>query len=418
MSRYDGNLAFVRDFLSRLVDNMTANSHPREIGGDYFWFRQDGGMLTLDSNEYRDYQKVLEQLTEKLAPTGDLSQSTIDSALQDAMFAVLSVQTLGDGDNNTRVSKAVRTLRELPDRTSEPFECLLEVRGLDKNSLPSSFGRIRFVIFNKYQRRKLYKKFKPEQHALCDSTADRLMDSCLGVVTCSARDVKAATILARREVQATVECLNFFSDFVPYNHSWLFLPGELETTVIRKIAVGEHGTFTLESSRVGPMGGYAIGKLRSRKNINKAVKRIDRLLQAQTNPVEDLLLRSVRWAGRATVAPLREEAFMLYTIALESVVLPGADHGELSHRLSQRVAKLTADTVTERGALQTRTKKLYGVRSEIVHSGLYEVSEGDLGLIGSITKRVIFKLLADSTVAGLTKTDELEQWYEQRMLEG
>ena len=415
--RYDGDLSFVSKFLLRLVDNTPSSPDPRETLTGHTWIRQDEGMLTLDSNEYRDYQEVRTELAKKLAPEEDLSKATIDSALQDAIFATLDIRNRSNEDTNNRVKEAVQSLRGLTDRPSEAFKCWSEVRGLDLNSLPTSFGHIRFVKFTDCELNNLLARLKPNNSALLASLSKRLMGTGLGIVERKARDIRAAIVLASREEQITVECLNFFSDMLDYNHSWLSLPGGHETAVTTKIAVGRGGAFVTDS-RVGPVGGYDIARLRSQPNIQAVVQRVDQLLQERESEVDELLLKALRWAGRATVAPSRGEAFMLYAIALECVVLPGADRGELRHRLSQRIAKVTQDSVAKRAELQKTMSRLYDVRSKIVHSGHYKVQEDELYLIRNITKGVILRLLTDVGIAKLEKASDLDRWYEERMLEG
>ena len=425
-----GDLEFVRVFLQDLVDNTTetVGIDPSGIPDGRSWFRAGEGILTLSSEEHRQYQDVLEELIPKLAPDGDLSESTIDSALRDALFAAIDIQRGRDPNSSARVRAAVEKLKELASRKPETFECWLEVGGLDRESLPRSFGRVRFVHFSEYQQRRLYRTIrnasrgpngisKSEVRSLVNAQKDGLHDSCFGIVECEARDSKAATTFAAREIRATVECLNFFSDLIPYNRSWLFLPGERESTGTTTMAVGGPGSFAMTSSHVGPLGGYSISQVASQKSISKATRRISKLLQAHSrNEVEELLLTSARWAGRATVSPLREEAFMLYAIALECLVLPGTDAGELRHRLSQRVARLTPGTVASRVERQKITKKLYDIRSKIVHSGHYEVGEKELYRIRAIAKRVIFDLLSNPRLASLSTTKALEAWYERQML--
>ena len=417
-SRYDGDLSFVRDFLQRLVENTPSSSVPHDFSIGRTLIKQDEGMLTLDSNEYRDYLKVRAELNKKLAPEGDLSPSTIDFALREAIFTALDIRNRSGADAKSRVKEAVLVLHDIRNQPSEPFECWLEIGGLDPNSLPSSFGRVRFVVFTDYQIRRLSKRSKTNLSALLDARTERLLGSCFAIAESRGRDIRAATTLAMREVQATVECLNFFSDMLDYNHSWLFLPGDQKTTVTTKIAFGDHGRFTVESKAVGPMGGYDVKRLRSQPNIRGIVKRISRLLQKRGGEVDELLLKALRWAGRATVAPLRNEAFMLYAIALECVVLPGSDRGELRHRLSQRVAKVTQDTVAKRTETQKLIGRLYDVRSKIVHTGLYAVNEDELYRMRNVAKGVILTLLKDTRVAGLNTAGQLDQWYEDRMLKG
>ena len=173
----------------------------------------------------------------------------------------------------------------------------------------------------------------------------------------------------------------------------------------------------MKMSRVGPMGGYSLAKLSAQKGIQKAVKRVRELLEKQSrNEVEELLLKAVRWSGRATVSERHEESFLLYAIALECIVLPGMDGGELGYRLSQRVARLIGGDMRDREMLQKKTKELYGIRSKIVHSGFYEINEDDLNGMRTIAKTVVLRLLADAEVQGFASAKHLSNWYERQML--
>ena len=63
-----------------------------------------------------------------------------------------------------------------------------------------------------------------------------------------------------------------------------------------------------------------------------------------------------------------------------------------------------------------RTKKLYAIRSEIVHSGRYEVNEEQYAEIYNITKSTILKLLASQHVRGFSQPDDFENWLKELSL--
>ena len=150
----------VRAFLQHLVDNASTGFDPRSFPEGPSWFRAGDGMLILDWEEYRRYQEVLAELIDRLAPSGDLSESTVASALTDAAFDVLDIRKVGNPDPNARVTAAVERLKALAARESELFECWIEVGGVQQESLPWRFGRVRFVKFNEYRRRRLYRSIK------------------------------------------------------------------------------------------------------------------------------------------------------------------------------------------------------------------------------------------------------------------
>ena len=56
--------------------------------------------------------------------------------------------------------------------------------------------------------------------------------------------------------------------------------------------------------------------------------------------LQDRILSALQWAGRAAVEERREEAFLLYAIAIESLLLGGKSHVEVTERLAVRGAHL------------------------------------------------------------------------------
>ena len=151
--------------------------------------------------------------------------------------------------------------------------------------------------------------------------------------------------------------------------------------------------------------------------VRRAVRRLRSLLEKESgNKVEDLTLRAVRWGGRATAEETPEESFLLFTIALECLILPHGDNHELRYRLSQRVAQLLGRNTPERKSLMEKTKKLYDIRSKIVHSGHYEVNEEQYGEIYNIAKSTILKLLANPRVKGFSRLEDFENWLNELSL--
>ena len=123
------------------------------------------------------------------------------------------------------------------------------------------------------------------------------------------------------------------------------------------------------------------------------------------------MLASFRWAGRATVELRREQSFLLFAIALESAVLPLKTNQELSFRLAVRTARLLGKTAAEREEMQKAVRDLYGLRSKIVHSGSYEVTDEDLGQLRTLTKRALIRLLQRKS-AWQEKPKTLDDWFD------
>ena len=83
---------------------------------------------------------------------------------------------------------------------------------------------------------------------------------------------------------------------------------------------------------------------------------------SQRNDLEEKIIASIQWAGRATAETRREAAFLLYAIALETMVLSDNNPIELTYRLRMRTAHLLASDVGSRRDLFSKLGKLYDIR--------------------------------------------------------
>ena len=379
--------------------------------------------MFLEPETLAEYRNVRQKLLEKFAPDEDLSESAIDSVLRTAVFEVVDIPKRRDQNLSVRLDQALEILRTFLASPSEEYECWIEVGGLDVSSLSACFGGVRFVVFDEDQIQNL-KKTIHTKHVIGQSEKlmfidDLLADSLLGRPTAvskvNARDAKAALSLAERKVRSIIECLNFFSDAIPGDHGSLFLPTNQESpSGVERLAVSDSGSMYHDYSDDRPVGVFSIAEVRenAEEMAPCAFDRVESLLEKSRNDVDELLLTAVRWAGRATVATTREEAFLLFAIALECLVLP-TEKDELRYRLSQRVARLCGEDMDQRLELAKRTKKLYDVRSKIVHSGHYEVTEDERDEIQIATRVVILRLLTDPDVEKYGKLDKLHEYFER-----
>lgn len=137
---------------------------------------------------------------------------------------------------------------------------------------------------------------------------------------------------------------------------------------------------------------------------------------SRRNAFEQRVLTALQWAGRATADERREEAFLLYLISLESLILGEKADRELGYRLKLRCAHLLGRTRAHRAAIADRISELYGIRSKIVHAGRMEVNDEDLSAARSLAKNALVAILR-SRVRPTPKTSKsFEEWFEERML--
>lgn len=413
-------LDFVRSFIRDLETRLRSSSPDARPHGFPFEYRRDEGALFLTRAEIQHYRRTLDRLVAAVVRDDDLSASTVSAALSDAIFEALDLPGTREDDFSTRLDAGIRRIRELDSLPAKDHECLIEVSGMDMESLPAMFGSVRFVRFSEYQERQLLRKMRPASsrratmRQMLGNQTGRMLNHCYGVIEVCARDDKAAIALANRQLRRAVDALNFFTDWAARPGGWLSLPGERGYGTTTTVTTTVDGLSHLEERNTHPIPSFSMKRLRQNKPLLPMVRNVSGLLRKKRSEVEELLLTAVETSGRATVATRPEQSFLLYAIALESLVLAGLRE-ELRYRLSHRVARVLERNVRRRVECSKRIKKLYDIRSKIVHSGSFEVVS-DLDPMRRHAKTVILKLLSNAGVRKCQTRQELNAWFERQEL--
>lgn len=426
MAAYLKHLEFLRElFTSFFTDTEQDEDRPRD---EFAWFfSRDGlGSIWLKPDERAEFLSAVQRLSRRYGPEGQISRRTVERALGDALLSAFGKPGQEEPPFEDRLEAALDDLHRMLGRPSVTYTCFLPIGGTSGSGLPFYFGKFRFVVFNDSQLRKFrasahHHSVSPEQLDLRLRTIGELRDSDLWLAPCAVRGVKAkdpeaARSIVEADLPGTLDALNFFSDLTPYQSGRVFVLGERGQAAITAATLGDDHSFSLPRRLVGPSPVFEFAKLRATAHLSSFVRRVHDMLRTEAaTEVIEILLSAVRWAGRAACEPRPEQAFLWYAISLESAVIP-ADTQELGYRLRLRVAHLLAESVHERVEMMERVKKLYTIRSKIVHSGWYEVPPGDLEALRSIAKEVVLKLLTEPSVRRLSSKRELEEWFEARVL--
>jgi hypothetical protein len=142
---------------------------------------------------------------------------------------------------------------------------------------------------------------------------------------------------------------------------------------------------------------------------------VSKLLQQRTS-FANRILAGYEIAGGACIEQRYHMSFLLFAIALESVVLGKQNKSEITYQLSSRIAHLLATDVPSRRNLSKTVNSLYSLRSTIVHAGESEVAERELGSFRNICLSALFALSTLPAFEDMKSVEELEQWFNDRML--
>jgi hypothetical protein len=342
----------------------------------------------------------------------------LEKYVQEALFHSLDILEKRQEPFEERVKDS---LAELYKRLSAPpllYRCFVPIHGFVSKDLPFTFGDIRFVEFGASHLRQLLKSIGPgadfKEYRIELKKGGGLWGIPCASVKVTSRDFDSAEALARLKARAVVDSLNFFHDLIPYNRGWLHFPGE-GARVMELAALGSsEGQTWLHHRWAGPEQ-FSLEKLRKYgRRIQRPLRNVSTLIRSvRPKTAGEVLLTASRWAGRASVEPRREQSFLLFAIALEAVVLPEIQQ-EVTYRLSLRVAGLLGKTRKQREEVKESVKRLYEIRSKIVHDGSYEVTDDELGRLRELTKIAILRLLQRRSLWNVTR-EMLGKWLESRI---
>lgn len=423
-------LKVVSAFIESLMSSEMPSSEDRRFDL-YFWHAGEG-TLFLSAEEAQQYRACLRALLEVVSSTEKISPRAAEGVFQNAIFGALDIRKQRTPEFKARLDQALQELRQRLTAAPQTFRVYHRVNGLAPEGLPSTVGNVEFVVFDDRQleqfRSALAKhRVSEEQLELRRQLVEELrqekdLAGCVvAAVKVPAIEGGAAQSLSTRELWLAIDVINFYSDLIPYNHGHLSLPGEADgaNVLIPQLVVEgtQLGSVSVNRTRRGRLGELSLRQLwelDSRRNLG--FSRVANLLGGQRNRLEEKIIASIQWAGRATQEIRREESFLLYAIALESIVLSDNDPIELTYRLRVRVAHLLGDDVESRRDLLTKLGDLYKIRSMIVHSGRYQVTDADLSLLRGITKAALIRICTGSEFLSMSSPEELAEWFQDRIL--
>lgn len=203
--------------------------------------------------------------------------------------------------------------------------------------------------------------------------------------------------------------------------SRVFLPSDADS--VSQFALlfkrGDRPSFSWLMSRQGPLLLIALSVLDTPRAGKFGVVRVSEILgKRERTSLEQRIMSSLQWSGRASTAIQREEAFPLFAIALEALLLGNREHGELSFKFSTRGALLLMKSFDGRKRVKGELASLYKRRSAIVHSGSTEISDKELSAMRWYSKQAVLTVLTTSPFTAMCHEDEFDSWLDEQMLGG
>jgi len=117
------------------------------------------------------------------------------------------------------------------------------------------------------------------------------------------------------------------------------------------------------------------------------------------------------WLGRSTSMMTREESLTSCTIAIERLIVLDGEQATVE-KFSERLAYLLSDIPNERRTINRIAKRLYDIRSQIVHSGYRGIRDSDYVQMECFAMHAVAKTAKLS--CDLKKHEDLIAWFNDR----
>ena len=417
------NAAEIKDLILSINNEPDDNSFAGISTSDVWFQHRDLGGIFLSGELSKKYRLCLSNLMTAFNKYDQISPRMINKLLQKAVLKSLDIfKRNADISIDERVDQSIKEIEIEILRKPHEFKTYLQVNGISGIGLPLSIGGIEFIQFGdreltEFKLRVSKANYPPES---METDLSSLSGKVVAVIDTLALDETAARTVAINRLRVIIDVINFFSDLIPYADGFAYLPGEVERLNITIPSLVNTDGFNIKYEALSPLIDLSLEKLfQEDKERNFGLLVIDRMLKTMKNPLDERIVASVQWAGRATVfsKKRKEEAFLLYIIALESIILADQDHVELSYRLKLRVSHFLGNDYQSRSNIFQEINRLYRIRSGIVHSGQFEVTDKDISTVRYLTKHCLIKLLTEEPFSSMQSIQDLPKWFDKQILE-
>jgi hypothetical protein len=390
------------------------NDEPASVSAApaYFFQREGMGTIMLSERDFNEFYDCVLRLHEVVPQGRDvMTLRAVEFAAHEAMLkSFFPKQDQPEVPFIERLSAAFVELRDVLRRASNVLWIHLQVAGLIPTELPRKVGSVEFYA----------KTYPASQFPQPNGPLQGMVTVPYARIPAKAKDSDAAIEMAIRELRQTFDLLNYFGGVVGNREARAYLPWEATAFNLNagvSNTDGFHTSLTHHEWR-GPWIPFSLDLLFTTPRAKRGgfPRALEILSKTNRSSLEDRLLTAIQWAGRATVEERREEALLLFTVALESLVVNADEKDQITQRFAIRGAHLIGKDFVSRKLIYKRLKELYRCRSAIVHSGSIKIADADRDTIAHFVRVAIFTMLVVKPFCDMTTVEEFHTWFEDETL--
>mgnify|MGYP001549672308 CR=1 FL=1 len=412
----------IKQLFLEFVRSLAPEDGPSERHSDVpslTFYQEDLGGLSLWGDSAARHRTTIEKLLAALPENKDWSQRDVEKLFERAVLATLDIREREpQTTDKERSQREADVLAEALLCPPTPQELLIPVVGFSVKHLPRRFGGIRFSAATPAT----LKRFLSSKGSRLWSDhfeRDLPAEFAVGRLTVRANTPSAAASKARRAVALALDVLNFFADLL-HPRDW-----KVRVALVEEFPEHHPLVVSFDAGKQTTHVNFAANEFLFPLELPKSTEplarhlglaRCDKFLAATPTEHERRLLAAVAWAGRATVEPRREVAFLHYAIALETLVIARKVTDSLVREVAVRTALLAHKEPSRRVSAFDDVRRLYDIRSKIAHSGSLQVTDADLSDMRWYAKQATVFVLTMAEMKDVQTNADFEAWIAQNLL--
>jgi len=385
-------------------------SIPYNSIGRVFSTKRDGAFVLLDEVD-KAFSVSLDAILEDEYYSNRFSKSYIDQKLQRFVGSNREEYMAGDFDITRKLREEIKEW----DNSVGKFTVIIPIGGIN-------FDRSRGLKIGNAVIKKCRKDDLPFKRHRKIPEINNFLIALEGQVV-GAVEVEGEPIKAKEKAMIEIsQVLNVLRLYVRLFH---FSSSEIQIRIIPEIMTGaKHPVIINESKQKivysggKPAGGmsYTINNENLKKMRKHSLRVINGLLTKKLSQFEREMLRAIKWYGNAVDMTDPVLKFLNYAIVLE-VLLSKQQHDSdrsITDKLAEGAAFLWSKEYADRKKMKSMIKKLYDIRSAIVHRGKHLVEDKYIRQIEWIGLILILKLIKNQYK--FDKKDDLLDWIDKKRL--
>lgn len=311
----------------------------------------------------------------------DVSYSKVDKEYEKLVIKLVEMETIPKEDIRTNIESLLSTLRGSIEQITVMVP-IQRLKLMDLNEV--NIGNVKFAP---------YESVKGDLGVCADDP--KFSNRTFAVVTIDS-ERGSAYEKALHEVDHAINLLRVYLPLL-FHESYNKKIGICKTIFFKEhmlFSTNRSGSFEFTNHKFGPLGYYNLNKERVEhlKKTCQFIELSDILSKDRSmrSDLETTIVSGIRWLGMGVHEDIACDKFLNYAIALEGLLVKKGDRGK-----TQKVAERSAFIIWGPSAKPKdieRMRRLYEIRSDIVHGGMEEINEEDLESMREVTTQCLFYL--------------------------